>query len=809
MKDEKYLELPIVGMTCAACVKRVTDLLLKVPGIEEAKVNLITESAVIKLKSGTSLDLNEVIKRLQSGGYDLRIQRLNLQVEGLSLGDSFRLEKEFLKNFGIVKVFVNPVTEILSVDYVPTLIEVDTFKKSLEKLGYEKIKFFEEEAEIYEEVSKIREYHELRKKFFVSAGLTSVILLDMIFHFYFHLEERTVLNYFLFFLTTPVLFYGGSKFFKSFFRGIRQFSFDMNTLIALGTGSAYIYSVVATFFPSIFLSIGQTPLVYYETAAVIITLILFGRMLETKVKKKTTEAIRKLASLQPKKVLVLKGDQQLEISLKEVKVGDIILIKPGERIPLDGVILEGFGMVDESVITGESFPVDKKPGDKVIGGTLNLTGGFKIKVTHVGKDTVLAHIIRLVKEAQATKPPIQRLADRIASIFVPLVLIIATISFLVWYFLGYGFTFALMNFISVLIVACPCALGLATPTAIAVATGKAAELGILIKNPEVLEISRKINCVIFDKTGTLTYGRPEVVKVYSLDGSSEEEVLKIAASVEINSEHPLGKAIVEYAKKKDINLIQPEEVYYLPGKGVVAKLEGKKVFVGNRYLMEDAGIELKDKTEFLKEFSQEGETLVLVSVKDSLIGIIIVSDKIKEEAFEVVKKLKENEIKVGLLTGDNKWAAKAVASKLGIEDFWAEVLPDEKVKRIDEIKEQGYKVVMVGDGINDAPALAKAHLGIAIGSGTEVASATADIVLIKSDLRDLLKALKLLVKTYQIIKQNFFWAFFYNILLIPVAGGLFYPLWGILLKPVFASFSMALSSLFVLTNSLRIKNLRL
>ncbi|MCX8042127.1 MAG: heavy metal translocating P-type ATPase [Thermodesulfobacteriaceae bacterium] len=809
MKKDQYLELPIVGMTCAACVKRVSDLLLKVPGIKEAKVNLITERATIKIEEETLVDLKEIVKKLQSGGYDLRIQKLNLHVEGLSLGDPLKLEKEFLKIFGITKVSVNPATEILSLEYVPTLVEIDNLKKILEKLGYGEIKFSEEEAETYEEMVQIREYEDLKRRFLISAILTGIILLDMITHFFYHLSDRAFLNYFLFFLTTPVVFYGGSRFFRAFFRGIRHLSLDMNTLIALGTGSAYVYSVVATFFPSVFLSIGQRPAVYYETAAIIITLILFGRMLETKARRKTTEAIRKLASLQPKRTILWREGQELEVELKEVQVGDVIVVKPGERIPLDGLILEGFGQVDESVITGESFPVDKKPGDKAIGGTLNLTGSFKIKVTQIGKDTVLSNIIKLVKEAQATKPSIQRLADRIASVFVPIVMAIGIFSFLAWFFSDYGLTFALMNFISVLMVACPCALGLATPTAIAVSTGKAAELGILIKNPEVLEMANKINYLIFDKTGTLTYGKPEVVKIYTFNKSSEEEILRIIASVEKNSEHPLGKAIVEYAKQKNIALTQPEEWYYLPGKGIVAKFEGKEILVGNSFLMEEVGIDIKDSLKFLKEISQKGETPVLVGMENKLIGVVTLADKIKEEAWEVIEELKRKKIKLSLLTGDNFWAAKALALKLGIEDIWAEVLPEDKAHKVEEIKREGYTVAMVGDGVNDAPALATAHLGIAIGSGTEVASATADIILIKSNLKDLLKTLKLSIRTYQIIKQNFFWAFFYNILLIPIATGLFYPFFGILLKPVFASAAMAFSSLFVLTNSLRIKRLKL
>ncbi|WP_287568743.1 heavy metal translocating P-type ATPase [Thermodesulfobacterium sp.] len=806
---EKVLEIPIIGMTCAACVKRVTDLLLKVPGIKQATVNLITEKATLEVEEEKRLDLKAIRKALQKGGYDLGVQRVVFKIEGLSLGDPKKIEKELLKVLGVVEASANQATEELTLDYVPTLVEPEDLKKRLASLGYDQAVVLQGEVELYEEVFRKREEQELKKKFLISAILTGFILLDMVTHVLGHVGKREVFNYVLFGLTTPVLFYGGSRFFKAAAKGLRHLSFDMNTLIALGAGAAYLYSFVATFFPDIFWASGQTPQVYYETAAVIITLILFGRFLEAKAKYKTTEAIKKLASLQPSKARIIKDNMEKEVSIKEVQVGYLVLVKPGERFPVDGEIVEGIGLVDQSVITGESLPVEKRVGDKVIGGTVNLTGSFKVRVTHVGKDTVLAHIIKLVREAQATKPAIQKLADRIASVFVPLVIAIALVTFLVWVGLGYGLTFSLMNAISVLVVACPCALGLATPTAIAVATGKAAEENILIKNPEALEYANRLNYVVFDKTGTLTYGQPMVKKMEVFSGCSEEEAIFFAASAEKNSEHPFGKALVEFAKKRELEVVDPDEFYYLPGKGVVAQLKGKEVLVGNRRFMKEAGLALDEFERFLSEGNIEGISYVLVAVDGRLCSAFWFEDKVKEEALEVLQILKKKGIKVGLLTGDAWQTAKEVAKKLEVDEVWAEVLPQEKAMKIDEIREKEKIVAMVGDGVNDAPALAKAHLGVAIGSGTEVASATADLILIKNDLRDLLKALRLAEITYKKIKQNFFWAFFYNLILIPVAAGVLYPFSGLLLKPVFASGAMAFSSLFVLINSLSLKKVKL
>jgi Cu+-exporting ATPase len=630
----------------------------------------------------------------------------------------------------------------------------------------------------------------------------------MLSHFFHHFGDRTVVNYILFLLTTPVMFYGGGKFFRSFLAGIRHLSADMNTLIAIGTGSAYIYSVVATFIPSVFTSIGRTPDVYYETSAVIITLILLGRLLEARARAQTTTAIKKLSSLQPKTATLVKDGEEITVQVKDIKPGDIVLVKPGERIPVDGIIIEGFASVDESVITGESMPVEKKPGDSVIGSTLNKAGSFKFRVTNVGKDTVFSKIIQLVKDSLASKPPIQKLADKVASVFVPIVISIATLSFIIWYLLGYGFTFALMNFIATLIVACPCALGLATPTAIVVAAGKSAEMGILIKNGNALEIANKINLVVFDKTGTITYGKPEVTDIIKLGNLTEDEILRLSASVERNSEHPLAEAIVRYARVRNLKLYEPKNFFSVPGQGVLADVDSSEVAVGNLTFMSNLGIDVKKFENTIDILSNEGKTPVFIAVDKRIVGIIAIADTIKHDAKETILNLKKLGIDVAILTGDNHKTARAIANKIGVDKVFAEVLPEQKSEKIEELKKSGYIVAMVGDGINDAPALAKADVAIAIGSGTEVASATADIILLKDDIKGVLQLIKISSKTYKIIKQNLFWAFFYNIILIPIAAGVLYPFTGLLLKPVFASLSMSFSSILVVTNSLRIKKIK-
>jgi P-type Cu+ transporter len=802
------IEIPIVGMTCASCVLKVQNNLQKLPGVKNAIVNLVTEKAMIEIAPDTELNLKDVIKSVRAIGYDVAIQKISIPVEGLASASASIVESSISKLNGIVNVNINPATENITVEFVPTIISVENIKSEIEKFGFKVPHLAEEDVELYEEIIKKREYEDLKKRFIFSSILTSLILLDMLSHFFHHFGDRTVVNYILFLLTTPVMFYGGGKFFRSFLAGIRHLSADMNTLIAIGTGSAYIYSVVATFIPSVFTSIGRTPDVYYETSAVIITLILLGRLLEARARAQTTTAIKKLSSLRPKTATLVKDGEEITVQVKDIKPGDIVLVKPGERIPVDGIIIEGFASVDESVITGESMPVEKKPGDSVIGSTLNKAGSFKFRVTNVGKDTVFSKIIQLVKDSLASKPPIQKLADKVASVFVPIVISIATLSFIIWYLLGYGFTFALMNFIATLIVACPCALGLATPTAIVVAAGKSAEMGILIKNGNALEIANKINLVVFDKTGTITYGKPEVTDIIKLGNLTEDEILRLSASVERNSEHPLAEAIVRYARVRNLKLYEPKNFFSVPGQGVLADVDSSEVAVGNLTFMSNLGIDAKKFENTIDILSNEGKTPVFIAVDKRIVGIIAIADTIKHDAKETILNLKKLGIDVAILTGDNYKTARAIANKIGVDKVFAEVLPEQKSEKIEELKKSGYIVAMVGDGINDAPALAKADVAIAIGSGTEVASATADIILLKDDIKGVLQLIKISSKTYKIIKQNLFWAFFYNIILIPIAAGVLYPFTGLLLKPVFASLSMSFSSILVVTNSLRIKKIK-
>jgi Cu+-exporting ATPase len=802
------IEIPIVGMTCASCVLKVQNNLQKLPGVKNAIVNLVTEKAMIEIAPDTELNLKDVIKSVRAIGYDVAIQKISIPVEGLASASASIVESSISKLNGIVNVNINPATENITVEFVPTIISVENIKSEIEKFGFKVPHLAEEDVELYEEIIKKREYEDLKKRFIFSSILTSLILLDMLSHFFHHFGDRTVVNYILFLLTTPVMFYGGGKFFRSFLAGIRHLSADMNTLIAIGTGSAYLYSVVATFIPSVFTSIGRTPDVYYETSAVIITLILLGRLLEARARAQTTTAIKKLSSLQPKTATLVKDGEEITVQVKDIKPGDIVLVKPGERIPVDGIIIEGFASVDESVITGESMPVEKKPGDSVIGSTLNKAGSFKFRVTNVGKDTVFSKIIQLVKDSLASKPPIQKLADKVASVFVPIVISIATLSFIIWYLLGYGFTFALMNFIATLIVACPCALGLATPTAIVVAAGKSAEMGILIKNGNALEIANKINLVVFDKTGTITYGKPEVTDIIKLGNLTEDEILRLSASVERNSEHPLAEAIVRYARVRNLKLYEPKNFFSVPGQGVLADVDSSEVAVGNLTFMSNLGIDAKKFENTIDILSNEGKTPVFIAVDKRIVGIIAIADTIKHDAKETILNLKKLGIDVAILTGDNYKTARAIANKIGVDKVFAEVLPEQKSEKIEELKKSGYIVAMVGDGINDAPALAKADVAIAIGSGTEVASATADIILLKDDIKGVLQLIKISSKTYKIIKQNLFWAFFYNIILIPIAAGVLYPFTGLLFKPVFASLSMSFSSILVVTNSLRIKKIK-
>jgi Cu+-exporting ATPase len=615
------------------------------------------------------------------------------------------------------------------------------------------------------------------------------------------------------FITIPVVFWSGSRFYIGFWKSLRHRTADMNTLVAVGTAAAFIYSLVATVNPGIFASAGRAADVYFDTAAVIITLILLGRLLESQAKGKTSEAIKKLIGLQAKTARVQRDGREIDIDIDEVNIGDTIIVRPGEKIPTDGVVLDGYSSVDESMLTGESIPVEKKVGDEVTGATINGTGSFRFRATRIGKDTILSQIIRMVQQAQGSKAPIQRLADKIAGVFVPIVIGTAVITFIIWYFWGPvpALTIALLNFVAVLIIACPCALGLATPTAIMVGTGVGAENGILIKGGESLEGAHRIDTIVFDKTGTLTRGKPEVTDIIASNGFSEKEILYYAASLERRSEHPLGEAIVSRAEKEKVILGNPEDFHYMPGQGIAGRIDGREILLGNSNLMNERGIDIASFDSDLKKLHGGGKTTMILAVDKKPAGIIAVADTLKPDAKKVIDQLHRAGIKTAMITGGNKNTATAVASLIGIDDVIAEVQPQDKAERVRKLQDEGRVVAMVGDGINDAVALAQADLGIAIGSGTDIAMEASDITLLSDDLSGVIRSIELSRKTLRTIRWNLFWAFIYNIIGIPIAAGILYPVMGTvgLLNPMIASAAMAFSSVFVVTNSLRLKRVSL
>jgi len=669
----------------------------------------------------------------------------------------------------------------------------------------------EEKKELVEK----KRQRKLFQKLLVGAVLTVVIMLSSMNLIPGLSELSDKIRYIIIFiLACPVQIWVGSQFYRGLVVVFKYRTADMNTLVAVGTLAAFIYSTFVTFFIDFLKNSGIEPHIYFDTAAMIIVLILLGRFFEAKAKSKASDAIKKLIKLQAKTAAVIVNGREKEISIDEVKIGDIILVRPGEKIPVDGIIIQGGSAVDESMVTGESIPVDKEKGDEVIGATLNTSGAFKFKATRVGKDTVLSQIIKLVEEAQGSKAPIQRLADIVASYFVPSVIAAAVITFIVWLIWGPepSVTFALVNFISVLIIACPCALGLATPTAIAVGTGKGAEKGILIKDAASLELAHKLNTVVFDKTGTLTRGEPAVTDIILKENSiisSEQELLKIAASSELHSEHPIGKAMVRKAEKNRLKLIEPKNFKSIAGKGIYAEIEKRRIYKGNQSLMMENNVSLEDLEAKARNISIEGKTPVFIAVDNRAAGIIAVADGLKKDSKKYIGKLKGLGLEVIMITGDNKNTAAAVANKLGIQRVLSEVLPENKAREIKRIQSEGKVVAMVGDGINDAPALAQADIGMAIGTGTDVAIESSSITLISGDIRGVLDSILLSRNTMRVIRQNLFWAFFYNTILIPIAAGALYPAFGILINPIYAAAAMAFSSISVVSNSLRLRILSL
>jgi Cu+-exporting ATPase len=790
----KKIVLNIGGMSCVNCARAIEKQLSKLNGVNKATVNLAAEKAIIDYNPDI-VDQKTIEGAIVEAGYRVIHDRIILKIGGMSCVDCAKsIEKALNNREGIYNATLNFATEKVAVEYNPEQVSVAGIKKTIQEVGYQVIEP-ERMAEDTENKERKRHIEHLKRLLIASI----VLSVPTIIFTWFPVLPLLPNNVWLFILATPVQFILGWTFYVGTYKGLKNRTANMDTLIAMGTSTAWIYSTAVTFTPSIF---PQGSGVFFDTATMIMTFILLGKLLDAIAKGRTSEAIRKIMGLQAKTARIIREGEEFEIPVEDVQVDDLVIVRPGEKIPVDGVVVEGYSGVDEKVITGESLPVEKKTGDQVVGATINKTGMLKFKATKVGKDTVLSQIIALVEDALTSKAPVQRLADLVSGYFVPAIIITATISALLWFFvIGADFIFSLTVFIAVLIVACPCALGLATPTAIMVGVGKGAENGILIKSGEALEAAQKLKTIVFDKTGTLTKGEPEVTDIFPANSFSEEQVLKLAAIAEKNSEHPLGAAIVKRALDRGLKIDDPESFNAIPGYGVEVEHDGARILVGNRKLLEINNVDIGPLEERMTGLEELGKTAMLVAVDNQSAGLLAVADTLKENSSDAVEKLQQMGLEVIMITGDNQRTANAIAKQVGVNRVLAEVLPSDKAAEIKRLQSEGKIVAMVGDGINDAPALAQANIGIAVGSGTDVAVETGDIVLIKNDLRDVLVAIQLSKATMRKIRQNLFWAFFYNIILIPLAAGVFYPILHVLFNPVLASAAMASSSVTVVSNA--------
>lgn len=815
MKKLKKLDIPVTGMTCAACAARVEEGLVRMEGVENASVNLAAERATVNFDP-VRVNVSDLIDSIKDAGYSTSVSRQTLPVKGMSCAACVsRVQKALEALDGVLSVSVNLATERASVEYLPGQVGMRDFRRAVKDAGYELLQV-EQGEDMVEKEKREREAHYRRLKGKLLAGVALTIPVFILVFWerlglsaLLHIPRQS--NFFIqFLLETPVQFWIGWQFYSGAVAAARHRTTNMNTLIAVGTSAAYIYSLTATFYPRIFEIKGYSAHVYFDTAAAIIVLILLGRLLEARAKGHTSEAIKKLMGLQPKTARIVRNGSEADVPVEEVEIGDIVVVRPGEKIPVDGVVREGYSSVDESMVTGESIPVEKKRGDAVIGATINKTGSFRFEAAKVGRDTMLAQIINMVQEAQGSKPPIARLADRIASIFVPSVMAIAAATFSIWFIFGPepAFTYAVLNFIAVLIIACPCALGLATPTSIMVGTGKGAENGILIRGGESLETAHRIDAIVFDKTGTLTKGEPAVTDIFAHGEVSQEEVLIFAASSEKGSEHPLGEAMVKRALELGLSLKDHSEFSAVPGRGIRARVEGRAVLLGNGAFMEEERVGTSALSAEAQRLAGEGKTPMFVAMDGRAAGVIGVADTLKDKSRDAVKALINMGIEVVMLTGDNRRTGEAIARQAGITRVVSEVLPGEKANEVRKLQSGGRVVAMVGDGINDAPALAQADVGIAIGTGTDVAIEASDITLIKGDLTGVVTAIALSRATLRNIRQNLFWAFAYNTILIPVAAGVLFPFFGILLSPIFAAAAMGMSSVTVVTNALRLRKFK-
>ena len=822
----KKVILPVTGMTCASCVATVEKSLADVAGVSQANVNLANEKALVEFDPG-KVDTKQLMDAVGDAGYGVTLEKKTVGIGGMTCAACVAtVEKALSEVPGVISAVVNLASEKATVEYLAGEVIIADLRKAVEDAGYSlRAEAGTEASDEMAEATR-NEIRTLKRKLLLSSAIGLFMLIGMISELTGSWMPSPLANrYLLWALATPVQFWAGWQFYRGFWGGLKHRTANMNTLIAVGTSAAYLYSVTVILFPDFIASAGRGSGVYFDTAVMIVALILLGKYLEAGAKGRASDAIKKLMGMQPKTARVIHDGQETDIPVDDVVVGDMIVVRPGEKVPVDGVVREGHSSIDESMLTGESIPIEKNPGDAVAGATINKTGSFTLEATRVGRDTALAQIIKLVEEAQGSKAPIQRLADVIASYFVPTVIVIATLTFLVWLIFGPepALTFGLLNFVAVLIIACPCALGLATPTAIMVGTGKGAENGVLIRSGEALETSHKIGTIVLDKTGTLTEGQPVVTDIVAGEGFGEEELLLMAASAERGSEHPLGEAIVSSARDRGLTLADVTDFNAYPGYGIEATLDGRAVLLGNLKLMQDRGLSPGGLEEKALGLSDEGKTPMFVGVDGRAAGIVAVADTLKPRSKETISELHRQGIEVIMLTGDNRRTADAIAREVGIDRALAEVLPEHKAEEVKKLQAEGKVVAMVGDGINDAPALAQADVGIAIGTGTDVAMEAADITLMSGDLTGIVTAISLSKRTMRTIKQNLFWAFAYNTALIPVAAGVLYLAWGQngtpsglefffgehgFLNPMLAAAAMASSSLTVLSNSLRLKRFR-